>query len=251
MRNKKIPSLEYLSKCPDICPTCREYKSCVRPCHPINKYLSYLNRKPHEKNVSTDVTVLYHEHLIYQEGSLVAEDKMGNERAVSRGEMAFSTETDSPFSSSAFKHKTVGIIVDRIFHKFSYADLAFKYDLTNAARARSLYHHAERRLRDVVAMMDQKDQRKKGYWIEQAQKRSGNMPDDIKIFLLHNLFKLSAPEIGKIYNRQDTSVARTIKRVADRMMAGEINLLTLTSEESSEAKNHIENVKNPKNLLEK
>ena len=48
------------------------------------------------------------------------------------------------------------------------------------------------------------------------------MPDDIKIYLLHKLFGFSTSELGKMLDRQLTSVSRTIRRVADKMMAGEL-----------------------------
>lgn len=97
-----------------------------------------------------------------------------------------------------------------------------------------------KRLREVVELMDKKDLRNKDAWKQKAQERSGTMPDDIKIYLLNKLFRLSAPEIGKMFDRLETSIARTLKRIADRMMPGEINLLTVTEEEAAEAKSRLD-----------
>jgi len=79
-----------------------------------------------------------------------------------------------------------------------------------------------------------------GWGLASISATVSDMPDDIKIYLLHKLFRFSAPEIGNMYDRHETSIAATIKRIADKMMCGEINLLTVTTKDAAKAKKRIE-----------
>ena len=66
---------------------------------------------------------------------------------------AFSTENATPFSTFNPDLKQTGIFIDRFFHKFSYKDLAVKYE-TSPYTARTTYHNAVKRIKDVLQIMD-------------------------------------------------------------------------------------------------
>ncbi|MEJ2672471.1 MAG: hypothetical protein P8168_09790, partial [Deltaproteobacteria bacterium] len=68
----------------------------------------------------------------------------------------FTTEAKSPFASFKPDLKQTGVFIDRFFNKWSYADLAVKYD-TTVEGARKIYQAAVKRLLNVVEALDGKE----------------------------------------------------------------------------------------------
>lgn len=65
----------------------------------------------------------------------------------------FTTEADSPFAGFNPDLKQTGVCIDRFFNKWSYEDLAVKYDPT-AAGARKIYQAPLKRLQVVPEALD-------------------------------------------------------------------------------------------------
>ncbi|MBU4564058.1 MAG: hypothetical protein KMY53_17915 [Desulfarculus sp.] len=155
-------------------------------------------------------------------------------------EAAFSTESDSPFAGFDPGHKQTGIFIDRFFHRFTYADLATKYDMT-PDNARKTYYNAKNRVRQVVEAMDGGgDTRNLEAWKKAVELRSGRFPKNVKWFLLNKLFGMRPSEIAKMEGVVSSGVRSAIARVADRLSAGEMGLWEVTTEEASEAKSRLD-----------
>lgn len=154
---------------------------------------------------------------------------------------AFSTENKSPFAAFQPKLKETGIFVDRFFHKFSYKDLAVKYD-TTASSSIKLYHHAVTRILEVVKALDSNADRKIDGYLKRVQIRSGSIPKGQKWYLLNKLFGLRPSEIAEIegLDKKNSSIRQSIIRVSDQLKAGEISLIETTPEKSGNAKARLE-----------
>lgn len=150
---------------------------------------------------------------------------------------AFSTENASPFRSFEPQFKQTGIFIDRFFHKFSYENLAVKYEITEL-EAIKVYHNAVKRVLKVLQIMDQgQEARKREQYVKQTEKRSGKLPKGQRWYLLNKLFELRPSEIAEMEGlKGSSSVRQLIIRVSDQLKAGEISLIESTPEESKAAK---------------
>jgi hypothetical protein len=151
---------------------------------------------------------------------------------------AFSTENESPFRSFEPQFKQTGIFIDRFFHKFSYKDLAVKYEITDHD-AIKVYHHAVNRVLDVLQIMDEgTEARKREQYVKKTEERSGKLPKGQRWYLLNKLFGLRPSEIAEMegLDKKRNSVRQLIIRVSDQLKAGEIRLIETTPEESKAAK---------------
>jgi hypothetical protein len=129
-------------------------------------------------------------------------------------QVAFSTENNSAFAAFQPKLKETGIFIDRFFHRFSYKDLAIKYE-TSASNAIKLYHHAVTRILEVVKALDSSADRKMDGYLRRVQTRSGSLPKGQKWYLLNKLFGLRPSEIAEMegLDKRNSSVRQLIIRV--------------------------------------
>jgi len=103
------------------------------------------------------VTILYARSRETQQSLLsIGVDKRGDPRLSNKEQQTFSTEGDSPFSSFQPSLKITGIFVDRFFHKFTFQDLADKYEI-NRHTASSIYHNAVNRVIGVPQRSEPRD----------------------------------------------------------------------------------------------
>lgn len=166
-------------------------------------------------------------------------DKLGEPRLSAKEQQAFSTENDSPFASFKPTLKQTGILIDRFFHRYSYEDLAEKYDMSSA-NARKTYHNSVNRILAVLEAMGQGKVpiRQVNFWKKRVEERSGHMPKGQRWFLLNKMFGLRPAEIAEMegLDKKNNSVRQLIIRVSDQLRAGEINLIETTPEETEAAK---------------
>jgi DNA-directed RNA polymerase specialized sigma24 family protein len=231
----------------EICPKCSKYKTCKSPCYPVWQYLAEDNLSVFEKTVTKEngekVSIIFARSREQQQSMLsIGVDKQGDPRYSTREQQAFSTETENPFASFNPRLKQTGIFIDRFFHKASYDDLAFKYDVSKGAAVK-IYYAATQKLRQVIETMDDPQKiRNFEHWKKQVEERSGHMPKGQRWFLLNKLFGLRPSEIAEMegLDKKNSSVRQLIIRVSDQLKAGEISLIEITPEEAKAAKARLE-----------
>jgi hypothetical protein len=134
---------------------------------------------------------------------------------------------ESPFKHFEPKKKKTGIFIDRFFHKWSYKDLAVKYQIP-VSQVRSAYHAGKQRLLEVIAALDSSKPIKLDHFREQIAKRSGSLPNGQRWYLLNKLFGLTPAEIAKFEDiKTSKPVYKAIKYVSDRIEAGELDLFQI------------------------
>lgn len=224
----------------DVCRKCAHRGGCKRPCRPVEMQLAQGNLTVFEKTFADEkgepITILFPRSREFPRSALLTEDGKTPEKV----EAAFSTEGDSPFAGFAPGHKQTGIFIDRLFHRFSYADLVVKYDMT-PDNARKTYYKAKNRVRQVVDAMDGgQDTRNLEAWKKAVEMRSGRFPKNVKWFLLNKLFGMRPSEIAKMEGVVPSGVRSAIARVADSLSAGKMELWKVTPEEVAKAKSRLE-----------
>jgi hypothetical protein len=149
----------------------------------------------------------------------------------------FTSEAESPFAGFNPDLKQTGIFIDRFFNKWSYEDLAVKYD-TTIEGARKIYQAAVKRLLNVVEARDGKEgPRNFEPWKKMVEERSGSFPAGMRWFLLNKLFQMRPAEIARMEGVKNPSAVRgLIIRVSDQLTCGEISLFEKDPEEAEAAK---------------
>jgi len=228
----------------DICPKCTHYKTCKKPCRPVELYLAENNLTVFEKNAINSrgekVSIVFARSREMQQSTLsIGVDKRGDPRLSNKEQQAFSTENDKPFRSFEPKLKQTGIFVDRFFHNFSYADLAKKYDMTEK-NAKGTFHNSINRVLAVIEAMDSGEVPTKqvAFWKDKVKARTGEMPKGQKWYLLNKLFGLRPSEISELegLDKNKSSVRQLIIRTSDQLQAGELSLIEVTPKEKKAAK---------------
>jgi len=232
-------------KADDVCKKCVHYKTCKKPCRPVELYLAENNLTVFEKTAINSrgekVTILFARSREMQQSTLsIGVDKSGDPRLSNKEQQAFSTENDKPFRSFEPKLKQTGIFVDRFFHNFSYADLAKKYDMT-AKNAKGTFHNSINRVLAVIEAMDDTDAKitkQVAFWKDRVKARSGSLPKGQKWYLLNKLFGLRPSEIEELegLDKNKSSVRQLIIRTSDQLQAGELSLIEVTPAEKEAAK---------------
>ena len=220
----------------DMCLKCAHRGGCNQPCRPVELQLAQGNLTVFEKSFTDEkgepITILFPRSREFPQSALLTEDGKTPEKV----EAAFSTEGDSPFAGFDPGHKQTGVFIDRFFHRFSYEDLAIKYDMS-PSNARKTYHNAKNRVRQVVHALDGgQDTRNMEAWKKAVEMRSGRFPKNVKWFLLNKLFGMRPSEIAKMEGVVSSGVRSAIARVADRLSAGEMDLWEVLPEETATAK---------------
>ncbi|MBM4300781.1 MAG: hypothetical protein FJ121_04510 [Deltaproteobacteria bacterium] len=152
----------------------------------------------------------------------------------------FTTEAESPFGGFNPDLKQTGIFIDRFFHKWTYKDLAVKYD-TTVEKARKVYQAALKRLQAIIEALDGgKDTHNFEPWKKMVEERSGSFSEGIRLYLLNKLFQLRPAEIARMEDKQPHAVRGMIIRVSDQLSCGEISLFEKDPEEAEAAKARLE-----------
>jgi len=152
-----------------VCSKCAKYKDCSEPCYPVKEYLALDNLSVFEKSFTKPsgekISIVFAKgKREYSQSTLSIglDDRQEDLRLSNKEQQAFSTENENPFSSFQPSLKQTGIFVDRFFNKFSYEDLATKYDMDKKNAIRT-YHNALNRVIVVLEAMDQGTKTRK--WI--------------------------------------------------------------------------------------
>ncbi len=221
-----------------ICQQCSHYDTCKTPCAPVARYISQDGLAVYEKTAigenGEEISIIFARSREIPESALPQISGENDDPIDS----PFTTEADSPFASFKPDLKQTGIFIDRFFNKWSYEDLAVKYDVT-VEGARKLYHAAVKRLLDVVQALDGKEDsiRDFGAWRQMVEERSGSFPLGVKWFLLNKLFQMRPAEIARMEGVSHPSGVRgMIIRVSDQLRCGEISLFEKDPEEAEAAK---------------
>lgn len=220
----------------DVCEKCTHREGCKTPCRPIELYLAQDNLAVYEKKgVGEDgkeVSIIFARSREIPESMLPQVSDKTDETIDS----PFTTEAESPFAGFNPDLKQTGIFIDRFFHKWSYEDLAVKYD-TTVEGATKLYHVAVKRLLDVVEALDGKEApRNFGPWEQMVKERSGSFSTGVRWFLLNKLLGVRPSEIARMEGISHPSGVRgLIIRVSDQLRAGEISLFEADDPEEAEA----------------
>lgn len=222
MSNEHEEKAGFVGAC---CPRCQHFGSCEKPCPAVDMLVG-----PEPYEVHDGKRIVIHPdprevHISHLE-SLDA-DGDGNKII----EQYLNTLADSPFRQFDPRLKITGIFVDRFFYKWSYADIAVKYETTERT-ATALYSHAVNRVFEVLEALDREKAlvNFKGK-AKQMEERSGSLAKGVKWFLMNKVFGLSPPEIAKLDEvRNQGMVNREIALTYDKLIAGEFNLFEVAPE---------------------
>jgi hypothetical protein len=135
-----------------VCEKCSRREGCETPCRPVELCLAQDNLTVFEKTGvgenGEEITIIFARSREIPESMLPKISDKTDELID-----VFTTKAESPFAGFNPDLKRTGVFIDRFFNKWSYEDLAVKYDPT-VKGARDLYHLAVKRLLDVVKALD-------------------------------------------------------------------------------------------------
>ncbi len=225
-----------------VCENCSHREGCVTPCRPVELYLAQDNLTVFEKTGvgenGEEITIIF-----AQSKKFIRESELPQISDKTDGpiDSVFTTEAESPFAGFNPDLKQTGIFIDRFFNKWSYEDLAVKYD-TTVEKARKVYQAALKRLQAVVEALDGgKDTHNFEPWKKMVEERSGSFPTGVKWFLLNKLLGARPAEIARMEGVKNPSAVRgLIIRVSDQLSCGEISLFEKDPEEVEAAKARLE-----------
>jgi hypothetical protein len=150
------------------------------------------------------------------------------------GQANFSDVQEIAFvSTKSPRLKQTGIFIDRFFFRMSYHELAEKYQVERSAVAK-LYVNAKERLVKTIEAMDR---------VELAKNNGvalAAMPKAVRVFMLHAIFGLSNAEIGKFLGMHHSLVHRCVTSTRDRILAGELDLLTAKDDDRQAARTRLQ-----------
>jgi hypothetical protein len=208
-----------------VCEKCSRREGCETPCRPVELYIAQENLTVFEKTGigenGEEITIIFAQSKNFIRESELPQVSDKTEEPIE----VFTTEADSPFASFNPDLKQTGIFIDRFFNKWTYEDLAVKYD-TTVPGVRRLYHTAVKRLLDVVEALDGKEgPHNFEPWKKMVEGRSGSFPAGVRWFLLNKLFQMRPAEIARMEGVKNPSAVRgLIIRVSDQLRCGEISL---------------------------
>lgn len=201
------------------CPRCQHFENCEKPCPAVDMLAGPEPYEPHEGKF----IIVHGDHREVNQSHLESLDQDGDGTKIV--DEYLNTLSESPFRHFDPSLKITGIFIDRFFYKWSYADIATKYEV-KASSARGLYHHAVNRVFEVLEALD----REKALVnfktkAKQMEQRSGSLTKGVRWFLMNKVFGLSPPEIAKLENvKTQFLVNRQISLTYDKLIAGELDL---------------------------
>jgi hypothetical protein len=219
-----------------VCEKCSHREGCKVPCRPVELYLAQDNLTVFEKTGigenGEEITIIFaqSDKFIRESELPQVSGKTGEPIEV------FTTEAESPFAGFNPDLKQTGIFIDRFFNKWSYKDLAVKYD-TTVEGARKIYQAALKRLQAVIEALDGgKEAHNFEPWKKMVEERSGSFPKGVRWYLLNKLFQMRPAEIARMEGvKNPQGVRGMIIRVRDQLTCGEISLFEKDPEEAEAA----------------
>ena len=145
---------------------------------------------------------------------------------------SISTENEIPWATNEFQSRQTSIFIDRFFFGYTFKDLAIKYDCA-VGTASSHYYHAIERLEHIIEYADQFVNTVN---IKKAIDEAGEkIPNGLRWLVMHKVFGIDQATISKIDGVKSSNVFNSIKDAADKLAAGELELLPFTDEERKAA----------------
>jgi DNA-directed RNA polymerase specialized sigma24 family protein len=221
-----------------ICGKCPHRSSCKKPCGPVKQYLANENLTVFEKkftNQKGEVISILFSRSREKTLSAFKNDGDTDKNRTNEIELAFSTENGSAFAHYTPNLKQTRLFVDKFFFKYSIEDLAAKYEMS-PQRVYEYYHQAKRRIFDILEHLDSKKRLKLNQYWEKIEARTGHMTKGRRWYLMSKVFMLTPSQIAEITGESADSISALIRRTADQLKAGEIELVNVSQAEAEAAK---------------
>lgn len=199
-----------------ICARCAHRNGCQTPCAPVQREL-YVRGRPREKVRGETVTVLSKSREIQNsvlEAQIAAKLPSGD--TTRGGPLENATETIWAQFDFDPKTKRTGIFVDRFFARWSWGDIATRYD-TTTKDARRVYYEAKARLFKIIQRMDRSTRLGN---IAQIEKTSGRLDQKTRAFVLCKCLDLTPAEVGELLGVNDKKASKWIRSCADQIRKG-------------------------------
>lgn len=230
-------------KLKDVCEKCVHKKECTRPCRPVELHLADGNQGVFEKRhidptTGRQVTVLYPTRE--QRESSMVQEFADTGIPADKIQRTFSTSAESPFRHFSADLKQTGIFIDRFFHKFTYEDLAVKYDLSQAD-TRELYRRAVQRVFSILHELDARSSRKRV--ATNLSKQPGELSSPQRWFIMARVMGMGAAEIAEFDGVKSNLVRNQLQRITNQLAAGEKDLIEFTPGERRKAKAHLDKIR--------
>lgn len=228
----------------DVCTKCAHYRTCRKPCAPVQQYLMEGNRSVFQQTATNErgetITIVYSESNRVKRESELTHDINGENVKLSEVVSACSTGNDlDVFRDRKPKLKMTGIFYDRFFKGLSYGDLAVKYDIS-VEMARSHFNKAIKKIDRILDALDSPEMKSMEF-ARQKVHGVGTIPKAQKYFLLNRLFGLIPSEIASMEGlKSPEAVRKLIIRVSDKYATGEIQLIEIEQGDQEQARQRLD-----------
>jgi hypothetical protein len=202
---------------------CRKREGCTVPCAPVEQeinretYKHYLERQEITKD-GDRIAVLWPDssgrarpfsHFVHeQKGNILAAVSM--------------EDAEEFWGMFVPRTKRMGIFIDRFFNRWSYQDLAVKYDLRTQEAARKSYHASLQELFRVIALFDEgkRENGRRGA-MTKAKSKLNKLPAYANYYILNKCLEMPPSEIAKVLDVSPGAVKSGVSYASQALKQGE------------------------------
>jgi hypothetical protein len=148
-------------------------------------------------------------------------------------------EPESPFKHFEPRLIKTGIFIHKFFLKWSWPDIATKYEMS-VTTAQSNYHAGKKRLLEVLAALDSSKPIRLEFLRDRIAARSGAFTRSQRWYLMAKAFDLTPAEIAKYEGLHNSKPVYTgIQAISDQIAAGELILFESDREQVEAARSRL------------
>ena len=209
-------------------PKCPHYKTCTKPCLPLEKLLSKdCTDKIYEKKITgrdgKEVTMIFasRSSLEVPESDIKLNDNKGKLWG-HLTDLAFSTENQKVWAEIEIKRTQTALFIDRYFKGYTYKDLVTKYDIKYET-AKEMYMKAKNRVLDVLEKTDDTHRRPghKEAWKKYSD-AGGTLTKKAQYWILSKVLGMLPHEIADLYGVNHNSVSSGISKMSKKISEKEL-----------------------------
>ena len=206
------------------CAKCANRKQCKRPCPFVEAILSEDNPKALEKNVGSNVRVLFPHRLEIRTSEYSSDDGDDTplqERIFSDENKAYWDELTAEADLLNMRQMQLRVFYEIFFHGANWDDVATMLDMpVNSVKA--AYGRAKQRLITVSQAVDKQEFAK-----IHAQKSLDRFPRWLQVYLLYTVFDMREREIILFLGATQSAVKGAYQKARRYVAEGKVNLLDI------------------------
>lgn len=202
-----------------ICTNCKKRPTCKTLCAPAEKYVNQ-DGAVYEEQAEDEIKVYPRWNEVQASTAPSGTDSNSIQGNYIESNFA-DGDGNNPFSNFTAAHLITQVFILRFFEKWSFTDIAFKFDLKDKDAAKSIYFQAVNRMKKGLEVIDYQTLTKQNAITSLRGSQATQLLNPAqRDYLFYAVFNLDIDTISEITGRKYATIRSGIHRVKRKLESG-------------------------------